>query len=140
MNLQARLYDPVIGRFLAVDPLAEIQIGITPYHYCGNDPINASDPSGLLLSDRVIEEKEYIERTSHERLMQVISSLNRWDLEAIAMRQKVRNGMMHDLENYRDLADGGANSAYTDLFNSTNYVAAGAGGELYYSPSTQRKR
>ena len=47
MNLQARLYDPTIGRFLSVDPLFEMQIGINPYHYCGNDPVNYSDPSGL---------------------------------------------------------------------------------------------
>jgi hypothetical protein len=47
MNLQARLYDPSIGSFLSVDPLFETQPGFTPYHYCYNDPINGSDPSGL---------------------------------------------------------------------------------------------
>ena len=47
MNLCFRLYDPTVGRFLSVDPLFETQIGVTPYHYCGNDPVNFSDPLGL---------------------------------------------------------------------------------------------
>ncbi|WP_327283200.1 MULTISPECIES: RHS repeat-associated core domain-containing protein [unclassified Streptomyces] len=47
--LGARNYDPVIGRFLTCDPVFEAgdpnQMG--GYAYAGNDPINASDPSGL---------------------------------------------------------------------------------------------
>ena len=40
-----RYYDPATGQFLSVDPL----VGLTgqPYSYAGNDPVNASDPSGL---------------------------------------------------------------------------------------------
>ena len=51
MNLCFRLYDPTIGRFLSVDPLFETQIGVTPYHYFGNDPVNFSDPLGLDVFD-----------------------------------------------------------------------------------------
>ncbi|WP_017931467.1 RHS repeat domain-containing protein [Robiginitomaculum antarcticum] len=47
--MQARYYDPNIGRFLSIDP-----VGVTPstpgmfnrYSYVGNDPINAIDPDG----------------------------------------------------------------------------------------------
>ena len=41
-----RKYDEDIGRFTSVDPLWSKYIGWTPYHYCGNDPINASDGNG----------------------------------------------------------------------------------------------
>jgi uncharacterized protein RhaS with RHS repeats len=42
------MYDPQLGRFLAVDPLAdqEGQESWTPYHYVYNDPIKNTDPDG----------------------------------------------------------------------------------------------
>ena len=48
--MQARYYDPIIGRFLSIDP-----INFTPetpqmfgrYTYVNNDPVNGVDPSGL---------------------------------------------------------------------------------------------
>jgi len=47
--MQARYYDPALGRFLSIDP-----VGFTPempfmfgrYTYVGNDPVNAWDPDG----------------------------------------------------------------------------------------------
>jgi RHS repeat-associated protein len=43
--LNARYLDPVLGRFMSVDPL----VGATgeAYRYAGNNPITFSDPSGL---------------------------------------------------------------------------------------------
>lgn len=42
-----RLYDPAIGRFIQVDPLAEIFPGINEYNFGFNNPVNYSDPLGL---------------------------------------------------------------------------------------------
>jgi RHS repeat-associated protein len=42
--LRARYYDPVAGRFLTVDPLADE--GQHPYEYAGADPVNGHDPTG----------------------------------------------------------------------------------------------
>lgn len=43
--MQARYYDPVIGRFLEADPLGyKDQLNL--YAYVGNDPINRTDPFG----------------------------------------------------------------------------------------------
>ncbi|MEU5438512.1 RHS repeat-associated core domain-containing protein, partial [Streptomyces sp. NPDC020719] len=48
--LGARNYDPALGRFLSVDPVLEVgdpnQMG--GYTYAGNDPVNGSDPTGLM--------------------------------------------------------------------------------------------
>jgi RHS repeat-associated protein len=41
-----RKYSPEIGRFSSIDPLWEKYYGWTPYHYCGNDPVNAVDGNG----------------------------------------------------------------------------------------------
>jgi RHS repeat-associated protein len=43
--LQARFYDPATAQFLTRDPL--LTTTRAPYSYAGNNPVNASDPSGL---------------------------------------------------------------------------------------------
>ena len=42
-NFNARLYDPWLGRFYAVDPKS---VGFSPYVYAANDPLDLNDPTG----------------------------------------------------------------------------------------------
>jgi RHS repeat-associated protein len=42
----ARGYDPAIGRFMSIDPLAEKYPWMSPYAYCGNNPITRVDKDG----------------------------------------------------------------------------------------------
>ena len=42
----ARMYDPVIARWMAVDPMAEEYYPMTPYGYCAGNPIVLVDPFG----------------------------------------------------------------------------------------------
>ena len=46
----ARMYDPALGRFTTVDPMAGEDYTTSPYGYCGNNPTNFIDPSGCLPS------------------------------------------------------------------------------------------
>ena len=42
------MLNPTIGRWNGVDALAESQLSFTPYHYTYNNPLNFTDPTGLL--------------------------------------------------------------------------------------------
>jgi RHS repeat-associated protein len=48
-QLGARLYDPVIGRFISRDPRMVLHSAAkaNPYTFAYNDPVNSSDPTGL---------------------------------------------------------------------------------------------
>ena len=43
----ARMYDAVLGRWHAVDPMSEKYYGVSPYLYCANNPILLVDPNGM---------------------------------------------------------------------------------------------
>ncbi len=50
MYLRARMYDPGMGRFMGRDPLLGMigsPLTLNRYSYIENDPVNATDPSGL---------------------------------------------------------------------------------------------
>jgi uncharacterized protein RhaS with RHS repeats len=53
----ARNYDPALGRWMNIDPLAEIAQNKTPYHYCSNNPVNRTDPTGMLDDDIYVNNK-----------------------------------------------------------------------------------
>jgi RHS repeat-associated protein len=45
-HYKARVYDPVLGRFLQTDPVGYAS-DVNAYAYVRNDPVNQADPSGL---------------------------------------------------------------------------------------------
>ncbi len=49
INMNARIYDPIAARFLTPDPVMSepFGVGVNPYAYAGNNPIDRTDPTGM---------------------------------------------------------------------------------------------
>lgn len=59
-DFEARQMDPALGRFTTMDPLAEKYYSMTPYGYCGNNPMRFVDPTGMFYTDYEINKRGYI--------------------------------------------------------------------------------
>jgi hypothetical protein len=55
-NMDARYYDPEIGRFLSVDPLFEMYTEFSPYNCCNNSPNRKEGKYEYTLRDIVAHE------------------------------------------------------------------------------------
>jgi RHS repeat-associated protein len=45
-DFNARTYDPILGRFMQVDPMADKRTWVNPYNYVQNNPMIRLDPEG----------------------------------------------------------------------------------------------
>ena len=81
--LRNRYYDPSLRRFISEDPAKD---GLNWYVYCGNNPVNAVDPWGLMsyifyttsegsdFTSQAIWQKERLEKMGEEVIMTEISN------------------------------------------------------------------
>jgi RHS repeat-associated protein len=51
IDFGARMYDAQVGRWTAVDALADQRLAYSPYAFVSNDPISRVDPDGRLDGD-----------------------------------------------------------------------------------------
>jgi RHS repeat-associated protein len=57
VNMNGRIYDPFIGRFLSPDPVLQFPDytqGLNPYAYCLNNPLSLTDPDGYSVQGQFI--------------------------------------------------------------------------------------
>jgi hypothetical protein len=61
------MYDPALGRFMSIDPLAEDYAMQSPYVYAANNPVRYTEYNGMNPEDKVEEEEPQIEITEVTR-------------------------------------------------------------------------
>ncbi|MBU3680109.1 MAG: hypothetical protein FGM32_10975, partial [Candidatus Kapabacteria bacterium] len=111
-----RMYEPLYGRFLSTDPLWSKYLPLQPYQYAGNEPVQHTDPSGMVV---VFEGKEFEE--AHNKIYEEKDSKGnyvngdyraRYDkLHASDVNYVVRN---HSIENSNQVKGERSGSISTD--------------------------
>lgn len=98
----ARNYDPSIGRWMNIDPLAEVQPDKTIYNYCSNNPVSRIDPTGMLDgefrnengdvvgNDGIQDEKVYVIKTTEKSFESGAPSAGITKKEAKATEEFIR--------------------------------------------------
>jgi RHS repeat-associated protein len=75
-DMQARLYDPLIGRFLSTDPVefnSSSPFTFNRYAYANNNPYRYTDPSGAETEEIVVEATPPVSRSVWEKLKEKLN-------------------------------------------------------------------
>jgi RHS repeat-associated protein len=96
--MRNRWYDPVAGRFLSEDPIG-LAGGMNPYAFVDDDPINGSDPSGLIID---VDEKCTLSVKCMSRNGPLLYDGDTWstfmDLNPWRDRNALRTALRHALD------------------------------------------
>ena len=109
INMNGRMYDPVVGRFLGVDPVVQApdySQSYNGYSYCWNNPLKYTDPSGYL------------------------AAVNTGDPDPWFAYQQFTKRYGYDLS-YSDFSDQFWDQYYNYLFTGGDGVFGGYGGGNY---------
>ncbi len=113
----ARYYNPKFSIWLSVDPLAEVQPGKTPYHYCSNNPINRTDPTGMIDGDWIPDSEGNLIAEKDDNHKTLAKYIGVSDKEAKKMIKDQNNGSSKVVEGQKVTLD----NVYTEsIKNSTS--------------------
>lgn len=130
-DLYYRNYDPVLGRFGQVDPMASKYGPVSPYHFAGNNPVVMNDPLGDEYDAFSVMDGSYIASGRGESVYRDMDPYGRYTTARIMAQSIERMSMMRDAQDSElDIADGmhsfvfGSNGEVTYEYKSDQEMLA----------------
>jgi RHS repeat-associated protein len=111
-DLRNRFMSPELGRFLQADPIGFKGDASNLYRYCGNDPVDKSDPTGLISVDNTWSRLMYWQGNAQDSYNQIAEAYRNWQPAGITMARVEKNegsnqGLKYKYDRYPENGPGG---------------------------------
>lgn len=111
----ARNYDPALGRWMNIDPLAEKFIGASPYVYVADNPLLYKDPDGkdvyrydtksgklILMESNKDDNDQIVKYKYNKKTKEYEKDINKKDGSSKIQVGEIAKGILSDGINFRD--------------------------------------
>ena len=138
----ARYYMPHLGRWMAIDPLAEKEPDKSPYNYVGNDPVSYLDPDGKFRIDAYFASKYpalarvvqyYLPQVEHNpRVLNALSGVSGFSTQQIAQHFQFGQGPWISVQRDNEPSSIQFSEVFSDA-GSSNGIEEGLPDNLFIS-------